>query len=377
MMKNVMGIIYTGEQNSSLRELTSNRATAALPVAGRYRIIDFIVSSLVHTGVKNVGVITQRNYHSLMDHLGSGKEWDLHGKNDGLFILPPFLTRENTGLYSGMLDALSSNTGYLRRSKQEYVILTNSHYVYNVDFNDLIAEHIERDADLTMLYAHKDGISPNARREDYAYLNIADDGRVIGIEIKPTMPSYPNELLEIYLLRRELLRYLVDSAAANGQHHFRRDVIQRLVNEGGLKIYGHEFGGAYWRVDSVQSYFQMNMALIDPQVRQALFDPDRPVFTKIRDDMAAYYGQDAKVKDSLVADGSRIDGEVENSVLFRGVRVEKGAVVRNCILMQDAQVEAGAELNYCVLDKQAVIRADGRLIGHQSYPIVIAKNVII
>ncbi|MDR2506248.1 MAG: glucose-1-phosphate adenylyltransferase subunit GlgD, partial [Oscillospiraceae bacterium] len=334
-MKNVMGIIYTGEQNENLRELTVTRATAALPVIGRYRIIDFIVSSLVNTGVKNVGVITQRNYHSLMDHLGSGKEWDLHGKNDGLFMLPPFLTRENRGLYSGMLEALSSNTGYLRRSKQEYVILANSHYVYNVDFTDMIEEHIAHDADITMLYAKKESIAPNTRRDDYAYLNINDDGRVTGIEINPTVPSYSNELLEIYLMRRELLRYLVDSAVASGQHHFRRDVIQRLVNEGGLKIYGCRFDNYYWRIDSVQSYFRMNIDLLDPEIRKRVFAPERPVFTKVRDDMPASFGQTAKVSGSLIADGGKIDGVVENSVLFRGVAVEKGATVRNCVVMQD------------------------------------------
>ncbi|GHU69750.1 glucose-1-phosphate adenylyltransferase subunit GlgD [Clostridia bacterium] len=375
-MANVMGIIYTGEQNPNLRELASERAVAALPVAGRYRIIDFIVSCLVNAGVKNVGVITQKNYHSLMDHLGSGKEWDLHGKNEGLLILPPFLSRENTGLYSGMLEALSSNTGYLRRSKQEYVILSNSHYLCNVDFSEMIDAHVTRDADLSMLYAYQPQLSPG-RREDYAYLNLDDDERVTGIEINPTIPSYPNELLEVYLLRRELLRYLVDQANANGLHHFRRNVIQRLVNEGGLKIYGHAYKGPYWRIDSVQTYYQMNMALLDKDARSAVFTPERPVFTKVRDDMAAYYGPDARVVNSLVADGSRIDGTVENSVLFRGVRVEKGAVIRNCIVMQDAHIEAGATVDYCILDKQTVIRADGKLVGHSSYPIVIAKNVII
>ena len=376
-MKNVMGIIYTGEQNENLRELTSTRATAALPVIGRYRIIDFIVSSLVHTGVRNVGVITQRNYHSLMDHLGSGKEWDLHGKNDGLFILPPFLTRENTGLYTGMLEALSSNTGYLRRSKQEYVILANSHYVYNVDFSGLIEKHIARDADLTMLYAKKESVAPNTRREDYAYINITDDERVTGIEINPSSPSYQHELLEIYLMRRELLRYLVDSAVASGMRHFRRDVIQRLVNEGGLKVYGHQFENYYWRIDSVHAYFTMNMDLLDPKIRASVFAPERPVYTKVRDDMPAQYASTAKVTGSLVADGCCLDGVVEDSVLFRGVKVEKGATVRNCVIMQDAHIEAGADLNYCILDKQVVIRAGGRLAGHPSYPIVIAKNVII
>ncbi|MDR1262230.1 MAG: glucose-1-phosphate adenylyltransferase subunit GlgD [Oscillospiraceae bacterium] len=376
-MANVMGIIYTGEQNPNLRELAAQRAVAALPVAGRYRLIDFIMSCLVNAGVRNVGVITQKNYHSLMDHLGSGKEWDLHGKNDGLLILPPFLSHENTGLYSGMLEALSSNTGYLRRSKQEYVILSNSHYLCNVDLSQMIDLHVSRDADLTMLYAHQPQLSPGARREDYAYLNIDENERIVGIEINPSVPSYPNELLEVYLLRRELLRYLVDQAVANGMHHFRRNVIQRLVIEGGLKIYGHAFSGRYWRIDSVQSYFQMNMSLLDAQARQAVFAPDRPILTKVRDDMAASYGSDARVVNSLVADGCCVDGTVENSVLFRGVSVEKGAVVRNCIVMQDAQIETGASLDYCILDKQAVVRADGRLVGHSSYPIVIAKNVII
>ncbi|MDR0396703.1 MAG: glucose-1-phosphate adenylyltransferase subunit GlgD [Oscillospiraceae bacterium] len=376
-MANVMGVIYTGEPNPALRELTALRAVAALPVAGRYRLIDFIMSCMVNAGVKNVGVITQKNYHSLMDHLGSGKEWDLHGKNDGLLILPPFLSHENTGLYSGMLEALSSNTGYLRRSKQEYVILSNSHYLCNVDLSEMIDLHVSRDADLTMLYAHQPQMSPGVRREDYAYLNIDENERLAGIEINPTIPSYPNELLEVYLLRRELLRYLVDQAVANGLHHFRRNVIQRLVNEGGLKIYGHEFKGHYWRIDSVQTYFQMNMSLLDANARQAVFTPDRPILTKVRDDMAAYYGPDARVVNSLVADGCRIDGTAENSVLFRGVVVEKGAAVRNCIIMQDAQIESGASLDYCILDKQAVVRADGRLVGHSSYPIVIAKNVVI
>ena len=137
-MKNVMGVIYTGEKDSFLRELTLARAIAAMPVAGRYRVIDFLVSGMVNSGIKNVSVIMQKNYHSLMDHLGSGKEWDLHGKNDGLYILPPFLTRENVGVYNGSLDALHSNFGYLRRSKQEYVLLCNSLIVFNATFSDML-----------------------------------------------------------------------------------------------------------------------------------------------------------------------------------------------------------------------------------------------
>ena len=155
-MKDVMGLIYTSKNETSLRELTASRAVAALPVAGRYRMIDFMLSNMVNSGIRNVGVIMQKNYHSLMDHLGSGKEWDLHTRNDGLFILPPFLTRDNVGSYRGILDALHSNLTYLRRSSQEYVILTNSHTVLNTTFDDLIDFHEETRADITLVYAHKD-----------------------------------------------------------------------------------------------------------------------------------------------------------------------------------------------------------------------------
>lgn len=376
-MKNVMGLIYTGENDARLRELTLTRAIAALPVAGRFRMIDFLMSSMVNSGIRNVGLITQKNYHSLMDHLGSGKEWDLHLKNDGLFILPPFLTRDNVGIYAGMLDALRSNTGYLRRSRQDYVLLTNSHMLFNTNFSDMIAEHIRSGADITMLYAPRDSKDLAGSHDDYAYLGIGEDQRVTDIEINPSVPSYPNELLEVYLMKRELLRYLVDQAVAHGLHHFRRDVIQRLVNEGSMAIRGHAYDGYAWRIDSVQAYFSMNMALLRQEVRQAVFAPDLPVYTKVRDDMAARYGSEAKISNSLIADGSQVEGTVENSVLFRGVRVEKGAVVRNSIVMQDAQIQMGAELNYCILDKQAIIRPDGRLYGPSAYPIVIAKNIMI
>ena len=151
-MKDVMGIIYTGENDARLRELTIIRAIAALPVAGRFRVIDFLVSSMVNGGMKNIGVIMQKNYHSLMDHLGSGKEWDLHGKTNGLHILPPFLTRENVGLYPGVLDGLRSNTDYLNRSKQELVVLSNSNIIYNAHFKDMIAFYENTGADITLMY---------------------------------------------------------------------------------------------------------------------------------------------------------------------------------------------------------------------------------
>ena len=373
-MKNVLGMIYTGEKDSFLRELTLMRAIAAMPVAGRYRVIDFLVSSMVNSGMKNVGVIMQKNYHSLMDHLGSGKEWDLHGKNDGLYILPPFLTRENVGVYSGSLDAIHSNFGYLRRSKQEYVLLCNSLIVFNADFNGMFDAYQRGGADVSILYTK----NPAMRRPEYGtYFDIDDEGIITDVEIDPTKPRYENTCMEVFLLKKSLLMDLVDRGAAHGYHDLTRDVFQRLIRDAGMRVTGYEYKDVCYRMDSVQSYFQFNLDVINPDIRHALFNKDRPVYTKVRDELPARHQENARVSDSIVADGCIIDGAVEHSVLFRGVKIGKGAQVKNCVIMQDSQVEEGAQLENCILDKQAVIKKGGRLIGPSGYPIVISKNMTI
>ena len=373
-MKDVMGVIYTGESDARLRELTMTRAIAALPVAGRYRVIDFLVSSMVNSGMRNVGVIMQKNYHSLMDHLGSGKEWDLHGKNDGLYVLPPFLTRENVGVYSGALDALRSNSSYLSRSRQEWLILSGSDIIYNCDMDALARHHVESGADVTMLYTR----DPGMKRDEYGtYLAVDDAGWVTDIEVEPTHPNHECTGMEVFVLRRELLRTLVDKGVAHGFHDFTKDMLLTLMREGQLRIAGYEYTGPCWRIDSVQSYFRFNMDILDTDTRHLLFSKDRPVYTKVRDEMPAHYGDSAQVTNSLVADGCIVEGKVENSILFRGVRIAPDAHVKNCIIMQDGQVHGGAYIENCILDKQAVIKRNARLIGPTAYPIVIAKNVVI
>lgn len=373
-MKDVMGMIYTGENDALLRELTITRAVAALPLAGRYRIIDFLVSGMVNSGMRNVGVIMQKNYHSLMDHLGSGKEWDLHGKNDGLFILPPFLTRENVGVYAGLLDALRSNVSYLARSKQEYVILSNSNMVFNAKFDEFFRFHQESGSDITLMYT-KD---PGVKRDGFGvYLTLEEDGAVSDMEIDPTVPTCQNTAMEVCLMKRDLLRSLVDQGVARGFHDFNRDVLQRMIREGRLKVTGFPFPEKVWRVDSVQAYFQCNMALLNSQTRKSLFDPEKPVYTKVRDEMPARFAGNAHIVNSLVADGCIIEGTVENSVLFRGVRIAPETHVKNCIIMQDSQVLSGAYIENCILDKQVLIKRNARLIGPEAYPIVIAKKVVI
>ena len=373
-MKDVMGVIYTGENDARLRELTMYRAIAALPVAGRYRVIDFLVSSMVNGGMRNVGIIMQKNYHSLMDHLGSGKEWDLHGKNDGLYLLPPFLTRENVGVYTGLLDALRSNTNYLTRSKQEYLVLANSNIIFNADMKKFVQFHIDSGAEITLMYTRDTSIQ---RDEFGTYMQVAEDGRVTDIEVDPTHPGYDLSFMDVIIMRRDLLRQLVDKATAHGHHDFTRDVLMPMVQQGNARIMGWEYVGPVWRIDSVQSYFRFNMDVLDTEIRHQLFSDRLPVYTKVRDEMPARYGEDVNVVNSLVADGCIIEGTVENSVLFRGVRIAPGAHVKNCVIMQDGQVHSGAYIENCILDKQAVIKRNARLIGPDAYPIVIAKNVVI
>ena len=376
-MNDVMGVIYTSRDNLNLRELTTNRAVAALPVAGRYRIIDFVLSNLVNSGVRNVGVIAQKNYHSLMDHLGSGKEWDLHTRNNGLFILPPFLTRENGGAYSGLVEALRANFDYLRRSTQPYVILTSSDYVCNTSFEDMVDKHIADGADISMMYIkvkpeHLEFSSSVA--SNHSYLKIGEGNLVEDIEVNPNAANYPNLSMNVFVIKRTLLIHLIDQAAARGAKDFDSEVLRPYINSAALKIVGYEFKGFYRRIETIKGFFKFNMDLLNYDVRRELFNT-LPVYTKTRDDACAIYRSGANVKNSLIADGCVIEGTVENCVLFRGVHVGRGAHLKDCIIMQDCYIEEEVEMENVILDKVVTVRAHGRLIGQRQYPIVIGKNV--
>ena len=376
-MNDVMGIVYTSKDDLTLRELTSQRAVAAIPVAGRYRIIDFTLSSLVNSNIHNVGIIAQKNYHSLMDHLGSGKDWDLHTRNNGLFILPPFLTRENGGEYSGVLDALKANFDYLRRSRQEFVILTNSDYIMNTSFEPMIQQHIKSGADITLMYKKA---TPeiteftSSSKNNHCYLALGEGSIINDIEINPNAASYDNLYLNVMLVKRTMLMYMVDQVISHGSHDFYADMLRPYIKSGALKIMGYEEKGYYRRIETIRGYFNFNMDLLKPGVRKELFGTN-PVYTKTRDSVPTIYRANAKIKNSLIADGCVIDGDVENCVLFRGVTVAKGAKLKNCVIMQDGYIEEDVELENVIFDKAVTIRSHSRLVGPGQYPIVIGKNI--
>ena len=372
MKGNMFGLVYTAEENASLRELTFSRSIAAVPFGGRYRIIDFILSNLVNSGITNVGLIAQRNYHSLMDHLGSGKEWDLNRKRDGLFILPPFVTKDNTGVYRGSADAIRSVLGYVRRSSQKYVVLSGSHTVYNTLFDEMLEQHINSGADITIMYSKENEEFDRSEQYDDLRLKLDENNRITDLALNPYTPDTPYVGCDVYIMEKTLLEYLVEDAAAHGEYDFMQGVL--IKNADKYRMYGWRYDGYVASVNYVKKYYKHNMALLNPRVRQDLFNPDHPIYTKVKDEVPAKYIDDGAAYNSMIADGCIIEGEVRDSVLFRGVYVGKGAKVQNCILMQAAIVGENSVLNSMVLDKGVTVLNDRHLSGSPEYPFILRKG---
>ncbi len=374
MRNDAFGLIYTGENNPHLKDLALSRSVAAVPFGGRYRCIDFMLSNLVNTGVTNVGLITQKNYHSLMDHIGSGKEWDLHRKREGLFFLPPFMTKENVGVYRGSIDALRSVMGYVRRSTETYVILSGSHIVFNTTFDELLREHVRSQADITILYSEEAAFEQEDQNMDLRLI-LDENGRVTEMEYDPYRPRSRAASCDVFVMEKVLLEYLVEEAYARGETDFTRDVLLKKCSQ--LVIRGFRYDGYVARLNSLAGYFRHSMDLLNAAVRDDLFCREHPIHTKVKDEVPTHYGTDAVVHNAMLADGCRIDGTVENSILFRGVTVKKGATVKNSIVMQGTSVGEGAALDHVVLDKGVIIRPARTLTGYDSFPIIVRKNTTV
>ncbi len=366
---NALGVIFANSYDNLVPELVAERTMASIPFAGRYRMIDFTLSNLANSGVDNVSIIVRKNYHSLMDHLGSGREWDLTRKRGGLNIIPPFAER-SVKMYSGRVDALASVLSWLKAQKERYVILSDSHIATNFNFNKLLEAHIESGADVSMVYNRAE-IPDGARNDNYT-IRIDASGRVTELLSNDYRPGMQNLSMNIYVIERESLIQLVRDAAVRGLVYFERDILARNLNL--LNVRAYEYTGYAARIADMKSYFDENMRLLQPGNVQQLFDAANPIYTKIRDDNPTRYLEGSKVKNCLVADGCVIEGVVENSVLFRGCTVKKGAVVKNSVLMQDTVVEENCSVEYVVTDKNVHITTGKQLCGTDSFPVFVAKN---
>ena len=368
-----LGIIFPNTYDTLVPELVSERLMASIPFAGRYRMVDFILSSMVNSGIGNISLVVRKNYHSLMDHLGSGREWDLTRKNGGLNIVPPF-AQKNIKVYTGRVEALASVLTFLKSQKEKYVVMSDTNVVVNFDFNAMLQAHMDSGADITIAYNEqelpKELLDYQTSDRIFYYTFDVEQGRIRKVCINPKTSGVQNTSMNIFVIERELLIELVSTAYMQGRSFFMRDVIMPQL--GKLNVQAYKYTGYVARISGMKSYFEENMKLLDDYNLDALFSA-APIYTKIRGDNPTHYKDGAKVQNVMMADGCVIEGEVENSVIFRGVKVGKGAKIRNCILMQDTVVEAGANVEYLITDKNVTITAGKEMKGTDTFPVYIEK----
>lgn len=363
-----LGIIFPNAHDFLLPEMVAERTMASVPFGGRYRIIDFVLSSMANSGISNVSIVVKQNYRSLMDHLGSGREWDLTRKRGGLNLVPPY-SEANMKLYQGRVEALASLVEFLEEQKEEYVIMSDSDIVFNFDFRKLIEAHVASQADVTVMYERR--AIPEGLKEDNYTLKL-QDGRVTELLINDYRPGIQNLSMNVYIIQRDTLITMVKDATIRGLLYFEKDILARNLEL--LNVQGFEYNGYTARIADRTSFFEENMRLLDPKNLDELFPDNLPVYTKVHDNAPTRYAMGSHVKNSLVADGCIIEGEVENCILFRGVKIKKGAKVKNCVLMQNTVVEVGADVEYVVTDKNVKITADKKLTGTDTFPVYVVKG---
>ena len=375
----VAGLIFSNIHDANMPEFTSVRTMASVPFGGRYRLIDFPLSNMVNAGLSKVGIITHNNYQSLVDHIGAGKDWDLARRSGGIKILPPFITAYDSKmqgtLYNNRLEALIGVTNFISRCTEDCLVLSDCDGICNIDLRDLIRTHAKSGAAMTIVSA-KNNFDGDDAKDLYRILS-DDDGNIQSIG-KGTAGLNPEEeegrvCTNIIVVDRRFLLARLNEAATRNYSDFYRDIVWRNLGKYPIKEYVYD--GTYILVSSLRSYFAASMQLLDAKVRHDLFgEVDRPIYTKVRNTAPTVYEKGAKVKNSYIADGCRIEGEVENCIFFRGVEIGKGSVVKNCILLQDTKVGEKVSLNCTVTDKNVKVRDGRTLSGHETIPFFLAKG---
>lgn len=366
----MMSVIFASGNESKLNELTIHRTTASLPFAGRYRLIDFALSNLVNSGITRIGIITRNNYSSLMDHIRMGRDWDLNRKNSGIAVFPPYVFNTSREVYKGKIEAIYNVLDYIKTAPEDYIVIGNSNIACNIDFEDVYKKHISSNADISIL-CHKTNTTSSRR----IVINKNNDDRIKDMYISETFSSDAKLIsLNTYLLKKELLVDLIETAYAHGYIDFEKDILFKYIDK--FKFIEYEIEQYAAIIDDVKTYYNESMKILDAEIRNQLFGGNK-IYTKVKDSVPTVYKENSAVKNSLIADGCIIDGTVENSILFRNVKVEKGSIVKNSIVMEKGVIMSNSTINYAILDKNVTIRDNRNISGFETYPIVIVKNKIV
>ena len=376
-MKNTLGIIIGFDGNNDLRELSEHRPVASVPFGGRYRVIDFMMSNLVNSGCYQVAVLMRDKYQSLLDHLGSGKDWDLSRKRGGMFLLPPnaFAPKSSplvTENYRTSLEALGSISDMLNKNKSEHVLICSADIVANIPLDEVMKEHKKSEADVTIVCTK----NPEGGAFDM-FLDLSPRHEVEDIRNGDNMGGKCKyKSMGIYIMKRKYLQSLLSDCVTHNLCSFERDAMQHVFKRGD-KVHGYVFDKYSAKIENVKGYFSASMDMLDKDIRDQVFLENRPILTKIYDEAPTYYGEDAEVSDSLIADGSRIEGTVKNSIIFRGCTIAKDAVVKDSIVLPNSSIGEGVELSYVVTDKGVTVRENRKMVGGATYPVAIAKNATV
>ena len=365
----VMGIIFAND--ASIGDLTDKRTMASLPFGGRYRLVDFHLSNMAAAGIRHVGIISRHSYQSLMNHIGSGEEWGLTLEEGGLEFLTPF-AMSTSASYRGKLENLYFAMDFLEYGPEdEYVVMTDSAIISNLDLNAIIDSHVASGKDITVVT--KAGIANGSKQLDLA-LKLDDSGEISDMAVDYVAPEGYLASMDTFVLSKKLLMHKVKEFCARNLFHMDRDLVLGSWQKGELSVNVVQFDGVAMYNESIEEYFRNSLALIDKDVRHDIFHGNHNVYTKVRDRVPSYYGEECDIEDCIVADGCFLEGEAENCVLFRQVTLEEGAEVENCVIMNDCVIGAGSELEYVILDKNVTVRPGSKLHGTPFAPIIIKRG---
>ncbi|HET7627264.1 MAG TPA: glucose-1-phosphate adenylyltransferase subunit GlgD [Bacillales bacterium] len=365
-MNNVLGVINLINEPQFLKDLTRHRCYASVPFGGRYRLIDFTLSNFVRNGITKVGIFSKEKYRSLMDHVGSGREWDLDRHNGGLYILPP---DESGEPIEGDLDSFHSHLEFFKRSQEQTVVLSPGHHVCKIDLDDVYKFHQQHEADITVVYKRYDG--ENVRKPVYHKCLVDDDDSIADINLFAFPAQGDAICLETYFINKDVLIDLVERCVENEENDFLKDVVK--ANLPRLKVKAYRFDGYLPFIHSIDTFYAGNLSFLEPEIHHKFYFGTGDIYTKVKHEAPAKYGKHADVSRSLIANGCEISGHVENSILFRGVKVKEGAVVKNSIIMQKGMIEEGVHLENVIADKQVTITS-GKMIAGSARPRIIRKS---
>ena len=364
-----IGIILAGGNNNRMRELSNKRAIAAMPIGGSYRSIDFALSNMANSHIQKVAVLTQYNARSLNEHLSSSKWWDFGRKQGGLFVFTPTITKENSLWYQGTADAIYQNLNFLKNSHEPYVVIASGDGVYKLDYNKVLEYHIAKRADITVVCTT---CHNPAEVERFGVLRMNEDCRVEEFEEKPIVSSYNTVSTGIYIIRRRQLIELIEKAASEGRTDFVSDILIRYKNL--KRIYGYKIDTYWSNISTADAYYRTNMAFLDPEIRNYFFKQEPAIKTKIDDLPPAKYNPGASVKNSLISSGCIINGQVENSVLFKKVFVGNNCVIKNSIILNDVYLGDNTHIENCIVESRGTIRANSYYSAEEGIKVVIEKN---